>query len=128
MKYNTVTATMTSVAAGKNQYQQQGNRAHQAGQQPTIARANSFAMAGKSSRLAEIPGQEPVLHKTQHHPDAGRCEAIMPIDLLAEPTADQRPERGPQIDSHVKHGETGVASRAAFRIKVADNRADVRFQ
>ena len=75
--------------------------------------------------IAEMFQSQAVLNQSQHHSEAGGAEAEVPVDLLAQIAADQRPEEGPDVNSHVKYRETGIAAGAAFRIEVADNSADV---
>src|ERR1700755_2261830 len=52
----------------------------------------------------------------------------MPADRLGEEARHQLTQERAQVDAHVKDREARVAPRAAFGIKVADDRGDVRFQ
>ena len=61
-------------------------------------------------------------------PTPARGESEMPVDGFAEVAADQRAEEPADVDAHVVDREAGIAPRAAFRIQIADNGADVRLQ
>ena len=71
------------------------------------------------SRRAEVLSAEPVLHEAEHHADAGRPEAQVPVDLLAEEPADEGPEERAGVDARVEDREAGVAPCSPLGIEVA---------
>ena len=66
--------------------------------------------------------------QADEHADAGRAEAPVPADALAEEAGDERRDERADVDAHVEDREAGVAPRAAFRIQIADDRRDVRLE
>src|ERR1700756_2140309 len=69
-----------------------------------------------------------VLDDAERHADSGRAEAVMPVDALPERSADQRRDKGAEVDAHVEDGKAGVAPYIFFRVKRSDDAADVRLQ
>ena len=70
--------------------------------------------------LGEDEGQDP-----QSHADAGRGEAEAPAHALAQGTADQGRQEGPQVDPHVEDRVGPVAPVVALRIECPDHGRDV---
>ena len=79
-------------------------------------------------RRLEPPLAEHVLDQAEHHAEAGRGEAEVPVDALREIAGDQRPDECAEVDPHVEDREPGVAPRVARRVQRSDDRADVRLQ
>jgi hypothetical protein len=66
--------------------------------------------------------------ESDQHAHARGAEAEMPADFLAEIAGNQRRHEGADVDAHVENREAGVSARAAFRVKIADDRGDVGLQ
>ena len=76
-------------------------------------------------RLREVPPPEPELDYAERHTHAGKREAEVPVDALPRVTADQRSDRGADVNAHVKDREARVAAQVCGSIELADDRADV---
>ena len=74
---------------------------------------------------AQMTPPPKVQGETEHHPDAGGAEAVVPADLLTQCAAHQRRERGAEVDAHVEDRERAVAPRVTLRIQPADLGGDV---
>ncbi len=59
--------------------------------------------------------------EADEHADAGRAESPVPAYPFAERTGHDLPEERSGVDAHVEDREPGVASRAAFRVKIAND-------
>src|SRR3954464_14368528 len=68
------------------------------------------------------------LHETERHTDRRRRETRAPAVRGREDRHDGRAEQRPDVDAHVEDRKPGVATRAAFRIDLRDDRADVWFE
>ena len=80
------------------------------------------------SRATQVFAAHHVLHDTDEHAESGQSKAVVPVDVLPDPSADQGREERAEIDPHVEDGEACVAALIAWRVNETYDRADVRFQ
>ena len=92
------------------------------------AAAGDSAGAGRKPASPRYSAAGHVLNEAEHHADAGRGEAEVPVDVLSEIAADERREERAEVDAHVEDREPGIAPLVLGRIELADDDADVAFQ
>ena len=73
---------------------------------PVSAGVAAGCKPASPSRVRDVSG---VLDDAEGHADAGRGEAGVPADPLAQVAADQRGQERPEVDPHVEDREAGVA-------------------
>src|SRR5437762_6407166 len=66
--------------------------------------------------------------ESNQHADTSSAETEAPAYLFAQVTGDQRGDERTDVYAHVENREACIATRSAFRIEIADNRRDVRFE
>src|SRR5439155_16250933 len=71
---------------------------------------------------------ENVLHQAQYHSTSRTRESEVPINALRKVAGNERSKKRSEIDSHVKDGKAGVATRIAGFVQRTDKCADVRLQ
>ena len=69
-----------------------------------------------------------VLNDAEHHADARRGEAEMPVDRLPQVAAHQRREERAEVDPHVEDREPRVAALVLGRVELPDDDADVALE
>src|SRR5260370_12384383 len=77
---------------------------------------------------AQILCAQHILDDANEHADSGDPKTEMPIDLLPDPTADQRRDECAEVDPHVKDRKTSVAAMIVEGVEHANYGADVRLQ
>ena len=84
--------------------------------------------SGLRTQVPGVPEMTPahdVLHNPKHHPDAGRAEAKVPVDVLTEKAANKGPGKTADIDPHVEDGESSIAASSALGVQISDDRTDI---
>ena len=71
---------------------------------------------------------KPVLYQSEHHADARCTETEMPVDLLTEIPADQRTDKGTDVDSHVVDGKPRIAPCPPLGIQFPNQRTHIGFE
>src|SRR5262245_56442994 len=85
-------------------------------------------MSRLRSGVTEVFSQEAILNQSQHHPNSGCAESIMPVIFFPERSANKWSNERSQVDAHIIDAEPCVTSCSPFRVKLADHGADVGLQ
>ena len=90
-----------------------------------LARSDSHRVAGRFDVGAHLLLTQEKIDEADHHADAGRGEAVVEAEPLAQPAAHQRRRRRADVDAHVEDGERAVAARVVLPVHAPDQRRDV---
>ena len=109
----------------RHRQREQHERAHGA---PFVA-AERLCLALRQHAASHVRRQRArgveIDRQPERHADAGRAEAVVPAELLAERAADQRRQERAEVDADIEDREGAVAARIAGRIERADLGRDV---
>ena len=114
--------------SSKRQRHDQNARYRRAAHEQPVTPDRATPMSRFAPGVAEVSSGEAELHEAHHHSYTCRSKPVVPVDLLAQPAANQGADERAEVDAHVEDREPRITPRAALGIKLANERADVRLE